>query len=70
MELHVIKKADDRSLGAKVLRLSIGGDQDGAYLTYRGDLDEVQQLLRKVTKAFMQLEVEPPVSPDEGKRYA
>lgn len=72
MELTVIKKADDWSLGEKVLRISIGGpvDGSGAYITYRGDLDEIQKLLADVTEAFSQLDREPPISPDEGKRYA
>lgn len=73
MELHVIKKADDRSLGAKVLRISIGsveGSPDQAYITYRGNLNEVQQLLQDVDRTFAGLTEEPPISPDDGKKYA
>lgn len=70
MELTVIKKADDRYLGEKVLRISIGGFLDKAYITYRGDLGEIQSLLQDVTRAFAQLEQEPPISPDGGKKYA
>jgi len=70
MDLTVIKKADDRSLGEKVLRISIGGYPDQAYITYRGDLGEIQKLLQDVTRAFAELEQEPPISPDAGKQYA
>ncbi len=70
MELTVIKKADDRSLGEKILRISIGGFPDSAYITYRGDLREIQSLLLDVARAFIQLEQEPPISPDDGKQYA
>ncbi len=72
MELTVIKKADDRSLGEKVLRISIGGipGDDQAYITYRGNLDEIQSLLWKVAEKFAQLAKEPPISPDDGKKYA
>lgn len=71
MIIKVIKKADDRTLGMKVLRISIGGDmENGAYITYRGDLDDVQRLLTAVTTAFLALTDEPEISPDEGKKYA
>ena len=72
MELTVVKKADDTSLGEKVLRISIGGlpGDDKAYLTYRGDLYEVQVLLAKVMQKFAELREEPPISPDDGKKYA
>lgn len=70
MELTVIKKADDRSLGEKVLRISIGGFPDKAYITYRGDLGEIQNLLADVIRAFAELQEEPPISPDDGKKYA
>jgi len=70
MELTIIKKADDTSLGEKVLRISIGGFPDKAYITYRGDLGEIQSLLWDVTRAFAQLIEEPPISPDDGKKYA
>ena len=70
MELNVIKKADDTSLGEKVLRISIGGYPDKAYITYRGDLDEVQKMLTDVTRTFAQLTEEAPISPDDGKHYA
>ena len=70
LKLTVIKKADDLSLGAKVLRISIGGYPELAYITYRGDLGEIQQLLERVSQAFGQLTEEPPVSPDDGKQYA
>jgi len=69
-ELKVTKKADDLSLGMNVLRISIGGSPDAAYITYRGDLAEVQKLLQDVTRVFSELQHEPPVSPDDGKRYA
>ena len=70
MELTVIKKTDDLSLGEKVLRISIGGFPDNAYITYRGDLGEIQKLLADVTRAFAELQHEPPISPDDGKQYA
>jgi hypothetical protein len=70
MELTVIKKTDDRSLGEKVLRISIGGFPDAAYITYRGDLAEIQKMLADVTRMFADLTEEPPVSPDDGKLYA
>ncbi len=70
MELTVIKKADDRSLGEKVLRISIGGFPDKAYITYRGDLSEIQNLLWDVALEFAKLLEEPPTSPDDGKKYA
>ena len=72
MQLTVIKKADDWTLGEKVLRISIGGPTDGsgAYVTYRGDLDEIQKMLTAVVREFAKLQVEPPISPAEGKRYA
>ena len=71
-ELKVIKKADDYTLGEKVLRISIGGlpGDDKAYITYRGDLYEVQLLLSKVMQKFAELREEPPISPDDGKQYA
>ena len=74
MNLTVIKKADDLSHGTKVLRLSIGGipGTDLAYLTYLGDLSEIQRLLQEVTQAFSHLTPteEPPISADDGKLYA
>ncbi len=70
MELTVIKKPDDLSLGEKVLRISIGGFPDKAYITYRGDLDEIKKMLADVARAFDQLTQEAPISPDDGKKYA
>jgi len=70
VELTVIKKADDLSLGEKVLRISIGGFPDKAYITYRGNLDEIKKMLADVTRAFAELQQEPPISPDDGKLYA
>ncbi len=70
MELTVIKKADDLSLGEKVLRISIGGYPDKAYIAYRGDLDEIKKMLADVTRAFGKLTEEPSISPDDGKQYA
>ena len=72
MKLHVIKKADDFTLGEKVLRISIGGPpgDDQAYITYRGDLGEVQSLLWDVVRTFAQVQEEPPISPDDGKQFA
>src|SRR5258708_1700257 len=70
MELVVYKKCDDLSLGEKVLRISIGGFPDKAYITYRGDLGEIQSLLQDVTQAFTQLTEEAPISPDDGKQFA
>ena len=70
MELVVYKKRDDLSLGTKVMRISIGGFPDKAYITYRGDLDEVQSLLKDVVQAFSQLHEEAPISPDDGKHFA
>ena len=55
----------------KVLRISIGGNMEqGAYITYRGDLREVQALLNEVAKRFSGIAEELEISPDEGKRYA
>ena len=72
MELTVIKRAADRSLGVKVLRISIGGipGDDKAYITYRGNLGEIQKLLADVAREFAQVQEEPPISPDDGKHYA
>ncbi len=71
MQIIVTKKADDLSLGEKVLRISIGGNMEhGAYITYRGDLREVQELLNEVAKRFSGIAEELEISPDEGKRYA
>ena len=72
IQLAVNKKADDLSLGFKVLRISIGGvlGDDKAYITYRGDLYEVQLLLAKVMQKFAEVREEPPISPDDGKKYA
>ncbi len=70
MQLRVIKKADDLSLGEKVLRISIGGFPDAAYITYRGDIGEIQKMLADVTRMFAELTEEPPISPDDGKLYA
>ena len=70
MNIAIIKKADDLSLGEKVLRISIGGNMEHAYITYRGDLDEVKRLLTGVASAFLTVTDEPPISPDEGKKYA
>lgn len=69
-KLAVIKKPDDLSLGMKVLRISIGGTSSEAYVTYRGDLREVQQFLREVVEVFGRLDTEPPISPDDGKQFA
>jgi len=70
MELTVIKKADDVSLGEKVLRISIGGYPDQAYITYRGNLNEIKKMLADVTRAFALIQKEPTISPDDGKHYA
>lgn len=70
MELTVIKKADDRTLGEKVIRISIGGFPEKAYITYRGDLPEIKKMLEDVARTFSELTEEPPMSPDEGKKYA
>jgi len=54
-----------------VLRISIGGNMEhGAYITYRGDLREVQELLNEVARRFSGIAEELEISPDEGKRYA
>ncbi len=70
MQILVTKKADDLSLGEKVLRISIGGDMEQAYITYRGDLREVQELLNVVAQKFSLIAEELEISSDEGKRYA
>jgi hypothetical protein len=70
MRIVVIKKQDDLSLGEKVLRISIGGNSEQAYITYRGNLEEIKRLLTGVTSAFLLLDSEPEISPDEGKKYA
>ena len=70
MELTVIKKAVDYVNGEKVLRISIGGFPDKAYITYRGNLDEVKKMLTDVIRVFDELAEEPPISPDDGKKYA
>lgn len=71
MELQVIKKADDISLGINVIRISIGGTMEhGLYITYRGNLDEVKKVLALVTQNFLTLTDEPSISPDDGKKYA
>jgi len=70
MQILVTKKANDLSLGEKVLRISIGGNMEQAYITYRGDLREVQELLNEVARRFNLIAEELEISPDEGKRYA
>jgi len=70
VQILVTKKADDLSLGEKVLRISIGGDMEQAYITYRGDLREVQELLNVVAQKFSLIAEELEISSDEGKRYA
>ncbi len=70
MQVLITKKADDLSLGEKVLRISIGGNAEKAYITYRGDLAEVQALLSQVAKRFSLLTEDLEVSPDDGKHYA
>ncbi len=70
MQILITKKADDLSLGEKVLRISIGGNAEEAYITYRGDLAEVQALLKQVARRFSLLAEDLEVSPDDGKRFA
>ncbi len=69
MKILVTKKKDD----PMALRISIGGFKEAgenAYITYRGDLEEVQKLLTIVAEQFQKLQVEPEVSPNDGKQYA
>lgn len=70
MELKIIKKADDVSLGVKVNRISVGGDDNNLYIVYRGDLRDIQRMLKTAAEKMAALTVEPPVSADEGKQYA
>ena len=72
MEIAIYKKPDDVSLGIKVLRISIGGPVGGdkAYITYRGNLEEVQWLLQLAAKALSEVKEEPPISPNDGKQFA
>src|SRR5216683_6615137 len=70
MQILITKKADDLSLGEKVLRISIGGNAEEAYITYRGDLAEVQALLKQVARRFSLLAEDLEVSPDDGKKFA
>lgn len=68
MKLQVIKKQDDPIC----LRISIGGNNENAYITYRGDLAKVKILLDQVNETFKKLssQDEPKVSDDGGKKYA
>ena len=71
MRIKIIKKRDDTSLGFKVLRASLGGSKpEGYYVTYRGDLPEIIELVEACLAELKTLEQEPPISPDDGKRYA
>lgn len=70
MRILITKKADDLSLGEKVLRISIGGNAENAYITYRGDLQEIQALLNSVAKRFSLLTEDLEISPDDGKKLA
>ncbi len=66
--LTIIKKKDDPI----ALRISIGGSLNNAYITYRGDLNQIKMLLDYVNEEFKQTSKkdEPDPSPDEGKRFA
>lgn len=66
MKLAVIKKRNDPI----AMRISIGGDFQTAYCTYRGDLKKIQMLLKAVSEEMAKLKEEPPVSDDMGKKYA
>jgi hypothetical protein len=68
MKIAVLKHEDDPI----AIRISIGGFKqagNNAYITYRGDLEQVKLLLTAVTKEFTKLKKEPEVS-DNGKKYA
>lgn len=66
MKIAVIKKQDDPLL----MRISIGGNLQEAYFVYRGDLKQIQMLLKAVEEEIEKLKEEPPTSDDMGKRYA
>jgi hypothetical protein len=71
MKIAIYKKQDDTSLGFKVLRASLGGTKEqGYYVTYRGDLPEIIELLETCLPALKAMPQEPPTSPDDGKKYA
>lgn len=70
-QITIIKKQDDRNLGVRVLRVSLGGTPDtGYYMTYRGTLVEVVELLEDALQAAKSLKKEPEITPDMGKKYA
>jgi len=69
MKIAVLKKTDD----PLAVRISIGGFKtmgNEGYLVYRGNLDEVKMLLGFVSEALKQLNEEPEISSDNGKKYA
>lgn len=67
----ITKKKDDTSLGVRVLRASLGGNAEvGYYLTYRGTLPEIKELLEKALAAIKFIKEEPNISDDEGKQFA
>lgn len=66
MKVSVIKKQND----PLAMRISIGGNLQEAYFVYRGDLKQIQMLLKAVEEAIEKLKEEPKVSDDMGKRYA
>jgi hypothetical protein len=66
MKVAIIKKQNDPI----AMRISIGGNLQEAYFVYRGNLKEIQMLLKAVEEEIEKLKEEPPTSDDMGKRYA
>ena len=72
VEIKIIKKAGDLTLGQKVLRVSLGGNPSvGYYVTYRGTIKECIKLAEDCLKAMKAVEDnEPPISSNGGKMLA
>jgi hypothetical protein len=66
MKLTIMKKQKD----PLAMRISIGGNLSEAYCVYRGDLKQIQMLLKAVEEEMEKLKEEPPTSDDMGKKYA
>jgi hypothetical protein len=66
-KVFIAKKADD----PLCVRVSLGGRPDvGFYCTYRGLLKEAIGAIETVLVELHRLTVEPPISPDGGKKIA
>jgi hypothetical protein len=62
---QIIKRPDDIGTGQKILRIMIGGNaKKGYYITYRGNLTDIKDLLGSAYKSLTFTTKEPPVIPD------